>query len=72
MPLYDIINWQTKGGSAIRFQIVGTFDGSAPKGKQLKIDEKSIQWAGGHVQVSFSFSLVLITLFTYYCTALKK
>ncbi|XP_057203730.1 extracellular calcium-sensing receptor [Triplophysa rosa] len=54
VPLYDIINWQTSGGGAIGFQIVGTFDGSAPQGEQLKIDEKSIQWAGGHVKVPVS------------------
>lgn len=53
MPLYDIINWQTNGGGSIRFQIVGTFDGSAPQGEQLKIHEKSIQWAGRRIEVSF-------------------
>lgn len=46
MPLYDIINWQKNSKGAIQFQIVGNFDGS------LKIDERSIRWAGGRVEVS--------------------
>lgn len=52
VPLYDIINWQKNGKDTIRFQMVGTYDGSAPRGQQLKIDEGLIQWAGGHAEVS--------------------
>ncbi|XP_073709571.1 olfactory receptor CU1 [Misgurnus anguillicaudatus] len=54
VPLYDIINWQTNGRGAIHFQIVGKFDGSAPQVEQLKINERSIRWAGGHVEVPVS------------------
>ncbi len=52
MPLYDIINWQKKDRDTIQFQMVGTYDGSAPHGQQLMIDEGLIQWAGGHNEVS--------------------
>ncbi|XP_039537665.1 extracellular calcium-sensing receptor [Pimephales promelas] len=54
VPLYDIINWQRNGRGTIRFQMVGTYDGSAPHGQQLKIDEGLIQWAGGHTEVPVS------------------
>lgn len=52
VPLSDIINWQRNGRSTIRFQMVGTYDGSAPHERQLKIDEGLIRWAGGHNDVS--------------------
>ncbi|KAF4101532.1 hypothetical protein G5714_017964 [Onychostoma macrolepis] len=52
VPLYDIINWQKNDRGRIQFQMVGTYDGSARHGQQLKIDEGLIQWAGGHTEVS--------------------
>ncbi|KAK2894875.1 hypothetical protein QQF64_012142 [Cirrhinus molitorella] len=54
VPLYDIINWQKNDRGTIQFQMVGTYDGSAPHGQQLKIDEGLIQWAGGHTEVPVS------------------
>ncbi|XP_016378169.1 olfactory receptor CU1 [Sinocyclocheilus rhinocerous] len=54
VPLYDIINWQKNDRGTIRFQMVGTYDGSAPHGQPLKIDEGLIQWAGGHTEVPVS------------------
>ncbi|XP_052438179.1 extracellular calcium-sensing receptor [Carassius gibelio] len=54
VPLYDIINWQKNDRGKIWFQMVGTYDGSAPHGQQLKIDEGLIQWAGGHTEVPVS------------------
>ncbi|XP_066566353.1 olfactory receptor CU1 [Amia ocellicauda] len=42
VPLYDIINWQKDDSGYIRFKKVGSFDGSAPEGKQLQIKEGSI------------------------------
>ncbi|XP_051580753.1 extracellular calcium-sensing receptor-like [Myxocyprinus asiaticus] len=54
VPLYDIINWQRDGQGAIQFQMVGSYDGSAPQGQQLKIDMGSIQWAGGQTEVPSS------------------
>uniref|UniRef100_A0A8C1K3S8 Olfactory receptor C family, u1 n=1 Tax=Cyprinus carpio TaxID=7962 RepID=A0A8C1K3S8_CYPCA len=54
VPLYDIINWQKNDRGTIWFQMVGTYDGSAPHGQQLKIDEGLIQWAGGHNKVPVS------------------
>ncbi|XP_059363107.1 extracellular calcium-sensing receptor [Carassius carassius] len=54
VPLYDIINWQKNDRGKIWFQMVGTYDGSAPHGQQLKIDQGLIQWAGGHTEVPVS------------------
>ncbi|XP_030649436.1 olfactory receptor CU1 [Chanos chanos] len=51
VPLYDIINWQKDGWGSIRFQKVGSYDGSAPYEHQLKINKALIEWAGGHSQV---------------------
>lgn len=53
MPLYDIINWQKNARGTINFQLVGTYDGSAPRGQQLKIDEGLIRWTAGQTEVSF-------------------
>ncbi|XP_066540698.1 extracellular calcium-sensing receptor-like [Hoplias malabaricus] len=54
VPLYDIINWQRDGKGGIRFQRVGSYDGSSPRGKQLELDDISIQWAGGQNRVPVS------------------
>lgn len=51
VPLYDIINWQKDGQGGIRFQRVGSYDGSALRGQQLNVDMNSIKWTGGQSQV---------------------
>lgn len=51
VPLYDIINWQKDGRGGIRFQSVGSYDGSAPHWQQLKINMDLIEWTGGQSQV---------------------
>lgn len=62
VPLYDIINWQRDHQGGIRFQKVGSYDGSAPHGQQLQMEEKSIEWTEGQSQVyiyNYQFSEVL-------------
>ncbi|KAL7879125.1 hypothetical protein AOLI_G00100990 [Acnodon oligacanthus] len=54
VPLYDIINWQRDGRDKIQFQRVGSYDGSAPRGQQLEMDENSIEWTGGQNQAPVS------------------
>ncbi|NP_001076368.1 olfactory receptor CU1 precursor [Danio rerio] len=54
VPLYDIINWQKNARGTINFQLVGTYDGSAPHGQQLKIEEGLIRWTGGQTKVPVS------------------
>ncbi|KAF5895981.1 extracellular calcium-sensing receptor-like, partial [Clarias magur] len=54
VPLYDIINWQKDGRGGIRFQRVGSYDGSAPTWQQLKLDMDVIEWTGGQSQIPVS------------------
>ncbi|MCI4378953.1 hypothetical protein PGIGA_G00222220 [Pangasianodon gigas] len=54
VPLYDIINWQKDGQGGIRFQRVGSYDGSAPHWQQLKMDMDLIEWTGEQSQVPLS------------------
>ncbi|CDQ95798.1 unnamed protein product [Oncorhynchus mykiss] len=54
VPLYDIINWQKVSSGDIKFQKVGSYDGSAPLSQQLQIDESAIVWIGGQSQVPVS------------------
>lgn len=58
VPLYDIINWQRDRQGGIRFQKVGSYDGSAPHGQKLQIDEKHIEWTEEQFQVKILFSSV--------------
>uniref|UniRef100_A0A4W5MTY3 Olfactory receptor C family, u1 n=1 Tax=Hucho hucho TaxID=62062 RepID=A0A4W5MTY3_9TELE len=51
VPLYDVINWQKVSSGDIKFQKVGSYDGSAPLSQQLQIDESTIVWIGGQSQV---------------------
>ncbi|KAB5574666.1 hypothetical protein PHYPO_G00211620 [Pangasianodon hypophthalmus] len=59
VPLYDIINWQKDGRGGIRFQRVGSYDGSAPRWQQLKMDMDLIEWTGGQSQVPLSLCTAL-------------
>ncbi|XP_017570934.2 extracellular calcium-sensing receptor [Pygocentrus nattereri] len=54
VPLYDIINWQRDDRGKIQFQRVGSFDGSAPHGQQLEMEQNSIEWTGGQSQAPVS------------------
>ncbi|MEQ2249338.1 hypothetical protein ILYODFUR_028151, partial [Ilyodon furcidens] len=54
VPLYDIINWQKDNEGKIRFVKVGGYDGSAPLGQQLRINDTTIVWTGGQSQVPVS------------------
>ncbi|XP_041918948.1 extracellular calcium-sensing receptor isoform X2 [Alosa sapidissima] len=54
VPLYDIINWQRDHQDGVRFKKVGSYDGSAPQGLKLQMDEKSIEWAEGQFQAPVS------------------
>uniref|UniRef100_A0A672GG35 Olfactory receptor C family, u1 n=1 Tax=Salarias fasciatus TaxID=181472 RepID=A0A672GG35_SALFA len=54
VPLYDIINWQKDRRGEIRFIKVGSYDGSAPLGRQLQIEQSTIVWTGGQSQVPVS------------------
>nr|XP_043877593.1 extracellular calcium-sensing receptor isoform X2 [Solea senegalensis] len=54
VPLYDIINWQKDGNGDIRFVKVGSFDGSAPLGQQLQMEQSAIVWTRGQSQVPVS------------------
>ncbi|XP_038149393.1 extracellular calcium-sensing receptor [Cyprinodon tularosa] len=54
VPLYDIVNWQKDSKGKIRFVKVGDYDGSAPQAQQLRINESTIVWTGGLLQVPVS------------------
>uniref|UniRef100_A0A672Z443 Olfactory receptor C family, u1 n=1 Tax=Sphaeramia orbicularis TaxID=375764 RepID=A0A672Z443_9TELE len=54
VPLYDIINWQKDNEGEMRFIKVGSYDGSAPLGHQLKMEERTIIWTDGQSQVPVS------------------
>eukprot|EP00064_Thunnus_orientalis_P018617 superscaffoldBa00004344_g18720 len=54
VPLYDIINWQKDSNDEIRFIKVGSYDGSAPLGQQLRMEKSSIVWTKGQSQVPVS------------------
>ncbi|XP_045930618.1 extracellular calcium-sensing receptor [Micropterus dolomieu] len=54
VPLYDIINWKKDSNGEIRFVKVGSYDGSAPLGQQLQIEQSTIVWTKGQTQVPVS------------------
>ncbi|XP_063350165.1 extracellular calcium-sensing receptor-like [Pelmatolapia mariae] len=54
VPLYDIINWQESSKDKISFIKVGSYDGSAPQGQQLKIVKNTIVWTKKESQVPVS------------------
>ncbi|XP_033832859.1 extracellular calcium-sensing receptor [Periophthalmus magnuspinnatus] len=54
VPLYNIINWQKDREQKIRFIKVGSYDGSAPLGQQLQMEQSKITWTTGLKQVPSS------------------
>ncbi|XP_039987205.1 extracellular calcium-sensing receptor [Xiphias gladius] len=54
VPLYDIINWQKDSKGEIRFIKVGSYDGSAPLGQQLQMEQRTIVWTNGQLHVPVS------------------
>ncbi|XP_019222734.2 extracellular calcium-sensing receptor-like isoform X1 [Oreochromis niloticus] len=54
VPLYDIVNWQESSKDKISFIKVGSYDGSAPQGQQLKIVKNTIVWTKKQSQVPVS------------------
>ncbi|KAK7905206.1 hypothetical protein WMY93_017813 [Mugilogobius chulae] len=54
VPLYDIINWQKDSEEKIRLIKVGSYDGSAPLGQQLRMEKSNITWTTGLRQVPLS------------------
>ncbi|XP_063350314.1 extracellular calcium-sensing receptor-like [Pelmatolapia mariae] len=54
VPLYDIVNWQESSKDKMSFIKVGSYDGSAPQGQQLKIVKNTIVWTKKQYQVPVS------------------
>ncbi|XP_043935347.1 vomeronasal type-2 receptor 26-like [Protopterus annectens] len=48
--LFDIQNWQMSPNGAGRYIKVGYFDGSAPPGQSLVINESAISWSAEHTK----------------------
>ncbi|MGH0143045.1 UNVERIFIED_CONTAM: hypothetical protein FKN15_077589 [Acipenser sinensis] len=46
-PAYDIINWQLDTNGNVQYVDIGYYDGSAPPGHELVINEDAIIWNGG-------------------------
>ncbi|GCC32271.1 hypothetical protein chiPu_0010732 [Chiloscyllium punctatum] len=44
---YDLVNWQTNSKGVAHVQTIGYYDGSAPPGQQVVLNERSIVWRGG-------------------------
>nr|XP_033818276.1 extracellular calcium-sensing receptor-like [Geotrypetes seraphini] len=49
--LYNIINWQPTSKGTFKFVKVGVYDSTAPKGKDLIVDQSAILWNGGQLQI---------------------
>ncbi|MGH0156670.1 UNVERIFIED_CONTAM: hypothetical protein FKN15_031857 [Acipenser sinensis] len=47
---YDILNWQKNPTGDIQYVKIGSFDYSAPSGRDLEINESAIIWNGGQTQ----------------------
>ncbi|XP_078524913.1 extracellular calcium-sensing receptor-like [Lissotriton helveticus] len=53
-PVFDILNWQLDAAGNVQYIKVGSFDLTAPKGQDFKINETAIVWHGGQQQVPHS------------------
>ncbi|XP_058871343.1 extracellular calcium-sensing receptor-like [Acipenser ruthenus] len=51
---YDILNWQKTPTGDIQYVKIGSFDYSAPSGRDLEINESAIIWNGGQTQAPVS------------------
>uniref|UniRef100_H3AFX3 G-protein coupled receptors family 3 profile domain-containing protein n=1 Tax=Latimeria chalumnae TaxID=7897 RepID=H3AFX3_LATCH len=52
--VYDIINWQMTPEGTMKCIKVGSTDFSAPKGKHIKIDQSTIEWNEGQIEIPLS------------------
>ncbi|KAM9481511.1 extracellular calcium-sensing receptor-like [Clarias gariepinus] len=43
---YEVINWQQGLNGQVKFQVVGYYDGSLPRGQQFVLNAENIVWAG--------------------------
>ncbi|XP_066566416.1 extracellular calcium-sensing receptor-like [Amia ocellicauda] len=50
-PAFDIINWQLDQNGKVQYVDIGYYDGSAPTGQKLVIQEDAIIWNGGQKTV---------------------
>lgn len=49
---YEIINWQFNSEGEISYVVVGTYNGTEPKGARMTIQNTSIIWNNDEVEVS--------------------
>uniref|UniRef100_H3AXA2 G-protein coupled receptors family 3 profile domain-containing protein n=1 Tax=Latimeria chalumnae TaxID=7897 RepID=H3AXA2_LATCH len=53
--VYDIVNWQLSPDGILKYIKVGSTNFSAPKGKDIKIDESAIEWNEEFANALFPF-----------------
>ncbi|XP_018107081.1 vomeronasal type-2 receptor 26 [Xenopus laevis] len=53
-PIYDIINWRVSANRSTEQIIVGSYDASAPDGKNLPVNTSTISWKTGESQIPLS------------------
>ncbi|GCB76010.1 vomeronasal type-2 receptor 1 [Scyliorhinus torazame] len=52
--MYDIMNWQRTSDGHISFKVVGSYNGTAPPGQEMTIQNDSILWNADQVTPPFS------------------
>jgi len=50
--IYEVLNWQPDSTGGLRFQLVGGFDSTAAKDKQLHINTNMVVWNHGGNKVT--------------------
>ncbi|XP_048398574.2 extracellular calcium-sensing receptor-like [Stegostoma tigrinum] len=48
---YDLVNWQINSKGVAQIQTIGYYDGSAPPGREVVLNGRSITWRGGQSEV---------------------